>query len=104
MAYTLINTETKTATEVIRCDAFQSYYDHNTYMRKNGRETSLKFNNDIVVIVRNKNGVIDAGKKYVYREFVDENGEVFVLNSGIEMDKVAIRNGLYSPIILKQLK
>lgn len=103
MILQLVHIEIKIATEPIRDDSFQVYVDRNNALRKLGRSTSLKNINDIVLIVKHKKGIIEIGAQYVYREFVDENGEVFYLNSNPEMDKICIKNELYPKIINKHL-
>lgn len=104
MSYILVHTEILVAKEKIRDDAMKSYFDRNAALRQRDLPTSLKHINDIVLIVKHKSGVIETGKEYVYREFVDENGEAFFLNSGIETDKVAIRNNFYPQIVSNQIK
>ena len=104
MPYTLVHTEIKTATEDLKCDAVRSYLDRNESLRKSGKSTDFKFKNDIVVIVRRKTGLIKKGDDYIYREFVDENGDIHFLQSNIDMDKVAIKNEFYNQIILNQIK
>ena len=103
MSYTLIHTEILVATETIRCDGVKSFFDKTEHLKKKELTLSLKHQGDIVVIVKNKLGNIKQGSKYVYREFVDEQGELHVLNTGIDMDKVAKRNELYPSIIQNQI-
>jgi len=103
MGYVLINTEMLTAQEDILCDAMASYYDSRRGHRSSGKELSLVFMNDIVCIVKNKFGVLKKGSLYIQRTFVDENGEALFLNSGIDMDRVAIRNNLFPKMINNQL-
>lgn len=103
MGYVLINTEMLTAQEDILCDAMASYYDSRRAHRSSGKELSLVFMNDIVCIVKNKFGVLKKGSLYIQRTFVDENGEALFLNSGIDMDRVAIRNNLFPKMINNQL-
>lgn len=103
MNYTLTHTEIRIATEEITCDAMRSYVDMNYALRMKGMETTLKHKNDIVAIVRNKSAKIKPGQEYIYREFVDEGGQIYFMCSVIEMDQVAKRNKLYPKLILNQL-
>ena len=97
----LVNTEIKIAESDMECDAIRSYRDRS----KVDKEFKFQKPQDALFLVYHKDGMIKKGKKYVEREFVDmETGEALLLNAICEVDFVAIRNKIYSPIFLHLLK
>lgn len=100
----LIDTQLVTATEKFKCDAVTSFYDLITHSRQAGKEFSLKYFGDLTVIIKNKFGWVNPGDIYIERTFVDEYGEATVLKSLPDMDKVCIRNNIYHPLIINQIK
>ncbi len=103
MTFTLILTEIRVATEQVRDDALECYFNPGGELTKYGCTGELEFKNDIMTIARFKKGFIEPGKEYVYREFVNENGRVGFMCSGVEMDKIALRNNLYPTFIINQI-
>lgn len=96
MSYRYIETNIKIAIEKVRCDATELF-------RLNlGRE--LIEPKDIMLYMKYKTGFIESGKEYVEHLIVDEDtGEELSLNSGVVMNKVAIRNNHFPIKIPNQI-
>lgn len=103
MEYTYIGTEIKIAKEQIRCDAISSWEEWMIKEVPVGEKKELKHRDDIMKLFPNRKGIM-PGAEYIERTFVDEDGQVFILNSLPTTDKVAIRNEFYHPVILNQIK
>lgn len=105
MVLRLLLTETRIAEEDIKCDATEWYFDMLHANRASGKEFKLKFSGDVVVLLKNKHGLIKKGKPYIYREFFDEfDGGIYTLVAIPEMDKVCQRNNIYYNSIIKLIK
>lgn len=101
--YTLISTERKIATEKLRDDASASWEDWLGKTLAVGEKREYKKFGDAMIFFEGKKGIM-RGKEYIERIFVDDNGDQFYLNSLPASDKAAIRNEIYFPEILNQIK
>lgn len=97
MQLTLNNIELLTATEPLRCDAVEMYFDAKKVRKI--ELMNLKFL-DVVKIFENRLGKIKG--EYVRYEFIDmETGELLEMNCGKDMDYVCKYYRLYPEYLLK---